>query len=274
MREASGGGHSTTLCRNGGGGGVGHETISKALNGGQAAAHAMCGGLHPHQPHRWGFRGVLGSPNQEARGKGATNPTQRGPESSSSPTPWGCIGVRKRLRKGHGPHLFDDVLITRFAQRVQHHLVLLPMADEGGGVFVGPRLHQGPNLYRNRARPGGTHTRPEAAPGGGLWNMEHHCAMCRGFVRTARAQHAQHADSARFIGRNQGILGQLAIFLPVQTILHPHTVIGVLPLHHSVDVAKGFRKPLLKVRFHQRGCDLERNGSLAYRHHLGLQRAD
>ena len=43
-------------------------------------------------------------------------------------------------------------------------------------------------------------------------------------VCTARAQRRHSAHSAHMTGRNWGFLLQLAIFLPIQTILHPHNV--------------------------------------------------
>ena len=45
-----------------------------------------------------------------------------------------------------------------------------------------------------------------------------------GPVCTARAQRGHNAHNAHMTGRNWGVLPQLAIFLPIQTILHPHNV--------------------------------------------------
>ena len=45
-------------------------------------------------------------------------------------------------------------------------------------------------------------------------------------------------------------------------ILGKCLIIGVFPLHHSSDGAKGFYKPLLKVLLHQWVCDLECSLSL------------
>ena len=49
------------------------------------------------------------------------------------------------------------------------------------------------------------------------------------------AQRAHSRHSVHFIGRHRGILAQLAIFLPKQTILHPHNVreSHVSPQPHS-----------------------------------------
>ena len=48
-----------------------------------------------------------------------------------------------------------------------------------------------------------------------------HRVPYRGRVCTVRAQ---RGHSAHMTGRNWGFLLQLAIFLPIQTILHPHNV--------------------------------------------------
>ena len=40
-------------------------------------------------------------------------------------------------------------------------------------------------------------------------------------ARTVQAQRAQRGHSTHMTGRNWGVLLQLAIFLPIQTILHP-----------------------------------------------------
>ena len=62
---------------------------------------------------------------------------------------------------------------------------------------------------------------------------------------TAHAQHAQraqHVHSAHFMGRDWGISGQLAIFLPIQTILHPHN-----PRFHPAPTPQATQGPELQL---------------------------